>query len=48
MKYIYKSRGQAHSPIESRYYSDFFCFTVQVLLPSRGQEFVPLAAEIVQ
>ncbi|MFZ4192750.1 hypothetical protein ACOZB4_01865 [Paenibacillus sp. NPDC058898] len=35
--------GQEHGPIESRYNSGFFVLSVQVLVPSRGQELVPIA-----
>ncbi|MGM1047677.1 MAG: hypothetical protein ACQEXX_16245 [Bacillota bacterium] len=35
--------GQEHSPIESRYLSGFFVLSVQVLVPSQGQELVPIA-----
>ncbi len=35
--------GQEHGPIESRYFSGFFILSVQVLVPSRGQELVPIA-----
>ncbi|OME92347.1 hypothetical protein BK123_17290 [Paenibacillus lautus] len=30
--------GQEHGPIESRYFSGFFILSVQVLVPSQGQE----------
>ena len=35
--------GQEHNPIESRYFSGFFVLSVQVLVPSPGQELVPIA-----
>ena len=35
--------GQEHSPKESRYFSGFFVLSVQVLVPSQGQELVPIA-----
>ncbi|MGG4091468.1 hypothetical protein [Paenibacillus lautus] len=35
--------GQDLVPIESRYFSGFFVLSVQVLVPSRGQELVPIA-----
>ena len=34
--------GQEHVPIGSRYFSGFFVLSVQVLVPSRGQEHVPI------
>ncbi|MCT1403734.1 YdcF family protein [Paenibacillus sp. p3-SID867] len=37
--------GQEHGPIESRYLSGFFMLTVQVLVPSQGQELVPIAVK---
>ena len=30
--------GQEHGPIDSRYFSDYFVLSVQVLVPSQGQE----------
>jgi hypothetical protein len=37
--------GQEHIPIESRYYSGFFVLSVQVFVPSQGQELVPIAVK---
>jgi hypothetical protein len=34
--------GQEHGPIESRYFSGFFVLSVQVLVPSQGQELCPI------
>ena len=34
--------GQKHCPMESRYFSGFV-ISVQVLVPSQGQELVPIA-----
>ncbi|GIP00604.1 hypothetical protein J14TS5_56890 [Paenibacillus lautus] len=41
---LYKNivEGQEHGPIESRYFSGFFVLSVQVLVPTRGQELVPI------
>ncbi|MGM1049215.1 MAG: hypothetical protein ACQEXX_24170 [Bacillota bacterium] len=40
--FLYVER-QEHSPIKSRYFSGFFVLSVQVLVPSQGQELVPIA-----
>ncbi|KOP68405.1 hypothetical protein AMS62_26510 [Bacillus sp. FJAT-18019] len=37
--------GQEHSPIESRYFSDFFVLSVKVLVLSQRQELVPIAVK---
>ena len=34
--------GQLHAPFESRYFSGFFILSVQVLVPSKGQEHSPI------
>ena len=42
---LFTVEGQEHGPIDSRYFSDFFVLSVQVLVPSQGQELVPIAVK---
>lgn len=35
--------GQVQDPNESHYFSGFFVLSVQILVPNRGQELVPIA-----
>jgi hypothetical protein len=41
----FRVEGQEHGPIESRYLSGFFMLSVQVFVPSQGQELVPIAVK---
>lgn len=45
LPYFLNTHIQVHGPIESRYFSVFFVLSVQVLVPSQGQELVPIAVK---